>query len=50
MKKKIIYIIFFYSFVFKKNDISNFNEIYMYVINGENVLKYDVIGMNMYII
>lgn len=42
MKKKIIYIIFFYSFVFKKNDISNFNEIYL--------LKYYVIGMNMYII
>lgn len=41
MKKKIIYIIFFYSFVLK-NDISNFNEIYL--------LKYDVIGMNMYII
>lgn len=41
MKKKTIYIIFPYSFV-PKNDISNFNETHL--------LKYDVTGMNMYII
>lgn len=40
-KKTTIYIIFPYSFV-PKNDISNFNETHL--------LKYDVTGMNMYII